>query len=185
MGYFDKITESSFKTGSNGESLYFPNGILGKGRLVQDSVRKTQLFKYHKRLHKYLVPFAILYGLVIGIGNDISLDSLMPILIIGSIVFIRQRYLIRGLPIHNEKLTIKEVASTASKAFHPAFLILMALNGAALIAISIAMPFILNEPINEILTLVIVPFVLGVVSLAVYIYLYKIKKSNKSLKQTG
>ena len=184
MGYFDKITEASFKTGSNGESIYFPNGILGKGRLVQDPARKAQLFKYHKRLHKYLIPFSILYGLIIGLGNNISLESLMPILIIGSIVFIRQRYLIRGLPIYNEKLTVKEVASTASKAFHPAFLILMVLNGAALIVVSIAMPFILNEPINEIFTLVIGPFVLGVLSLAVYIYLYKIKKSNKSVKQT-
>ncbi len=46
MGYFDKIAKAAFKEGDNGETIYFPNGLLGKGRLVKDPARRNQLFKF-------------------------------------------------------------------------------------------------------------------------------------------
>ena len=128
MGYFDKITEAAFNEGKNGETIYFPNGIFGKGRLVEDPTQKAKLFKFHKRLHKYLLPLCIIYGLLLGLGGEVTLDGFIPIIIILIFVVVRQRVLIKGLTIIDDKLTFKEVTTTVSKAYHPAFLIFMLLS---------------------------------------------------------
>ena len=176
MGYFDKLTESAFKQSKTGESIYFPNGVLGKGRLVKDVLKKDKLFKFHKRLNKYLVPFGVLYGMLIGLGGGLSMDSILPILIIGIIVFIRQRYLIWGLPIHDERLTLGEATTSVSKAFHPALLVVMGVNGILLILLSLSLPFILEESYSEALFLVLTLSILGVLSLWFSIYFYKRRK---------
>lgn len=178
MGYFDTITEIAFKKGDNGETIYFPNGIFSKGRLVENPERKEKLFKYHKRLNKYFLPFSVLYGVLIGLSGETSLTGFMPIIIIAILIFIRQRILIKGLPVHNQKLTLKETSSSASKAFHPAILILMIVNGLAAILLSLSIPFILDKPLNEILSLVLIPLVVGIASLGIGLYLYKIRKNN-------
>ena len=176
MGYFDRIAEAAFKEGENGEIIYFPNGLLGKGRLVKDSERRIQLFNFNKRLNKYLMPSMLLYGILIGLGEGVSLSNILPILTICIIVFIRQRFLIRGLPIYNKKLTLEEAATSASKAFKPSLLIFMMVISLMLILMSITMPFILDESIKEMLFLVLVPLFVGLVSLAISLYLYKMKK---------
>jgi len=176
MGYFDKISELVFKEGDDGETIYFPNGILCKGRLIQDPVRKAKLFKYHKRINKYLIPFFSLYGLILGLSGAVSLEDFIPVLIFCIIVFIRQRFLIRGLPVYNTKLTRKEVTVSLSKVHHPLFLVFMALNGVILIIVSLGMPFVLDKPISEMLDLVLIPFIVGSMLLGFSLYLYKIKK---------
>ncbi len=175
MGFFDKMTESAFKEGINGETIYFPNGVLGKGRLVQESARKEQLFKFHKRLNKYLIPVSILYGILAGLTGEVSLTGFMPLIILGIIVFLRQRFLMRGLPIHDEKLTVKEASTYAAKAFHPVFLFLIVLNGIILLLLSFALPFILEKPIDEVFFLMLFPFAIGLMSLGIGLYLYKVK----------
>jgi len=181
MGYFDKITEAAFKEGENGESIYYPNGVLGKGRVIQDPELKKRIFKFHKRINKYLIPFGAIYGMLLGLGGAISLEGLMPVIIIGVLVFLRQRFLISGLPKNNTKLTVKETSTKASKAMHPAFLIFMMVNGIICIGLGLAIPFVLAKPIGEIQTLVLIPVAVGFVSLAISLYLYKLKKSNKRL----
>jgi len=177
MGYFDKISELAFKEGDNGETIYFPNGILGKGRLVQDPVRKTKLFKFHKRINKYLIPFFALYGIILGLGGSVSLEGFMPVLIFSIIIFIRQRFLTRGLPVYNGRLTGKEVTASLSKIYHPLVLIFMAVNGVILMIISLGTPFVLDKPISEILVLVVAPFIVGFTLFGFSLYLYKVKKT--------
>ncbi len=179
MGYFDRITEVAFKKGENGKTIYFPNGVLGKGRVIEDPILKEKVFKFHKRLHKYLVPFAVFYGILMGFGGGASLNAISPLIIIAAFVFLRQRFLIKDLPKHNVKLTVKEASTSTSKAMHPAVLVFMMLNGAMCIVLSLLLPSLFGKPINEIQSLVLIIFMLGVVLLAISIYLYKVKKSNK------
>ena len=181
MGYFDKITEAAFKKGENGKTIYFPNGVLGKGRVIEDPILKEKVFKFHKRLNKYLVPFAVFYGILMGLGGGASLNAISPLIIIAAFVFLRQRFLIKDLPKHNVKLTVKEASTSTSKAMHPAVLVFMMLNGAMCIVLSLLLPSLFGKPINEIQSLVLIIFMLGVVSLAISIYLYKLKKSNKGV----
>ena len=175
MGYFDKLTESAFKEGDNGETIYFPNGVFGRGRLIHDPTRKAQLFKYHKRLNKYLIPLSVLYGMLLGLGGGLSVNGVMPLIITGIIVLIRQRYLMRGLPVLNEKLSVKEATAATSRNFHPALLLFMIGNGVFLVLLSLTIPFILDKPLNEIISLVLIPSIVGLVLIGISMYLYKIK----------
>ncbi|WP_126457086.1 hypothetical protein [Sulfuriflexus mobilis] len=176
MGYFDKIAATAFKEGKNGETLYFPNGILGKGRLVEDPVRKEKLFKFHKRLNKYFLPLCILYGLLLGLSGGVSLNGFMPIIIIGLVVIMRQQILIRGLPVKNEKLSAKEAMTSTSKALHPAWVPVMFVAGIIGILLSLSIPFFFEKSFNELLGLVVITLTLGIVSLGISLYLYKIQK---------
>ncbi len=176
MGYFDKIAETSFKEGDNGETIYFPNGIFGKGRLIKDPNQKTKLFKFHKRINKYLIPLVILYGIPLGLVGENLLKGIVPILIIGVIIFIRQRFLMRGLQIYDKKLSFKEATSSVAKAYHPTLIILMLISGVILILLALSLPLVIEKPIDEILSLVLIPLLTGILSFGVGLYLYKIKK---------
>ena len=175
MGFFDKLAESAFKESSNGEIIYYPNGALGKGRLVTDPAQKTKLFNYSKRLFKYLFPLGIIYGMGAGFSYGVSLESIIPIIVIYFVAFIRQRFLIKNLAIHNEKLTIKEGVATVSQAYHPVFLASSVINGVLLVCLAFALPSILNKSISEILSLVIFVFMVGVVSIGFGAYFFRAK----------
>ena len=182
MGYFDKITEAAFKEGENGESIYYPNGIIGKGRVIKDPELKKKIFKFHKRLNKYLFPFGVIYGMLLGLGGAVSLEGLIPVIIIGVLVFLRQRFLINGLPKNSAKLTVKEASTKASKSMHPAFLIFLMVNGIICISLGLAIPFIVAKSIGEVQLSVLILVAVGFVSLAISLYLYKLQKSNKEIK---
>lgn len=181
-GYFDKIAEIAFKEGENGETIYFPNGILGKGRLVEDPACKERLFKLHKLLYKYFVPLCILYGLLLGLSGGASLDGLAPIILIALLLMLRQQVLIRGLPVLNERLTVKEAAVSTSKAFHPTFMKFAFAYGVLGILLSLFIPYFLEKPINEVLDLVLIVLALSVILMIISIILYKANKSNNAIK---
>lgn len=176
MGYFDKLTETAFKEGENGVTIYYPDGVLGKGRIIDDPILKEKIFKFHKRFIKYLIPLACIYGMLLGLGQEITLNGLMPMIIIGILVFLRQRILIKGLPIHNKKLTVKE----ALKSVHTTLLIISIANAVFLVITGLSMPFVLNKSIDEIQTIIFIPVALGVFLLSLSIYIYKLKKSNQA-----
>ena len=179
MGYFDKITEQAFKVTEEGETIYYPNGFLGKGRVIRRPENKEKLYKHQKRINKYFVPFSIIYGVLIGLSGSLSLEIFYPVFIVYLFIFIRQRFLIRGLPIHGKKLTVKETSKSISKIYSPMFLKFMGVIGVTSILISFLIPFVFEKPINEILFLILVPFSVGVANLAFAVYFYNVKKSNK------
>ena len=179
MGYFDKITEQTFKVSEEGETIYYPNGLLRKGRIVGSTKKKEKLYKYQKRVNKYFLPLSIFYGMLIGIGGSLSLEAFYPIFIIYLLIFIRQRFLIRGLPVYEKKHTIKETTKSISKIYSHNFLKLTAVMGVLSILLSFSIPFIFETTINETWPLILILFGMGVVSLVIAIYFYKIKKSNK------
>ena len=57
MGYFDSLAGIAFKKGDKEETIYFPNGIIGKGRVFEDPILKEKLFKYHKQLNNIKFVF--------------------------------------------------------------------------------------------------------------------------------
>src|SRR5437879_1293175 len=104
---------------------------------------------------------------------------------IALVLFIaRQRYLIAGLPVYSEKLTVTEVAARGAKAFHP--LLLLLFGGCSLILIvgGVAMPILLRVPFDKIAFPVIGLTSFGVLGLSLSVYLYKARKSNNSMQPT-
>src|SRR6266705_253219 len=133
MGFFDNLAETAFRKNPDGSDIYYPNGVLGKGRIVRDFTRRQKLFNYHKRICKYGIPLMALYGAVLGVGG-LTKGHLIFIGIVAGLAFARQRYLIAGLPVYSERPTVPEFAARGSKAFHP--LLLLFLGGCRMIMIT-------------------------------------------------
>ena len=121
MGFFDNLTETAFRKSLDGSDIYFPNGVIGKGRIVRDPTRRQKLFNYHKRTIKYGLPLMILYGFAVGATGGITMGHLIFIVVVAGLLFARQRYLIAGLPVYSEKPTVTEFAERGAKLFIPCF----------------------------------------------------------------
>jgi len=184
MGFFDNLTETAFRKSIDGSDVYFPNGVIGKGRIVRDPTRRQKLFNYHKRIIKYGLPLMILYGLVVGATGGITKGHLIFIVVVGGLLFARQRYLIAGLPVYSERLTVTEVTARGAKIFHP--LLLFLLGGCSLILIvgGAAIPILLSIPFDKIAFPIIGLIGFGVLGLSLSVYLYKARKSNNSMQPT-
>ena len=66
MGYFDGLTNASFKSDADGNTIFFPYGALGKGRLIADPDIAEQLRKFIGRF--YMVGFGMtpVIGVTVG-----------------------------------------------------------------------------------------------------------------------
>jgi len=94
-------------------------------------------------------------------------------------IFIRQRFLIRNLSVYDKKITLKDTTRTISKVYKPAHLKLLIANGVILILLSIALAYLFEQQTEDILVIVLTPFLVGVVAIAIFLYLYYVQKSNK------
>lgn len=178
MGFFDKLTESAFKQGKYGEAIYFPHGVLGRGRIIENPARKRKLFEYHKRLIKYLLPFCIVYGGLIGLDGA-KTGAFAPVVLILIIAFVRQRILIWGLPKYHEKLTLSEAITTNADAYSPGVIKLLIVNSILIIVVGISIPTLFGMELKDAFVFVLTALVAGLISLVISLKLYKAKKSNK------
>jgi hypothetical protein len=106
MGYFDKIAEAAFKETEQGMAVYYPNGAMGKGRLISSKEEKEKIFKFHKRLYKVLMFVGLPYGWLLGLSGIFTVSTIAPIIVLAGLMFLRQYWLIRKLPKHELKLGI-------------------------------------------------------------------------------
>jgi len=112
MGYFSALADAAFKENPKEKGwLYYPNGILSKGRIVRDSETKEKLHNFQKRMYMFGIPVFILFGLGMDIQNIGIIDFILPALFCISI-FLRQRFLIKGLEKSKVKLGYKESVNT-------------------------------------------------------------------------
>ncbi len=176
MGFFDNLAETAFRKNLDGSDIYFPNGVIGKGRIVRDPARRQKLFNYHKRMCKYGVPLLTLYGLVLGASGGITRGHLIFIGVAVGLLFARQRYLMAGLPVYSERQTVTELAGKGAKAFHPLLLLFLGGSSLILIAGGAAMPILLTTSFEKILFPMIGLVSFGVLGLALSVYLYKARK---------
>ena len=65
MGFFDNMTKTLFKENEEGTTIYYAKGLFRKGYIVTDETQKEKLYKFHKRIFKYLLPFGIVYTLLL------------------------------------------------------------------------------------------------------------------------
>src|SRR5579863_10559488 len=99
MGYFDALTNSSFKTAEDGTSLFFPWGIVGRGYGIpteQHYLRLRQQIKTYLVVSFVLiVPSAIMVGVA-------AFAILVPLI---GFYLIWMRYVLRDLKRSDERLS--------------------------------------------------------------------------------
>ena len=179
MGYFSSIAESAFKENPNGDGwLYYPNGVLSKGRLVTDPEYKNKLFKFQKRMYMYILPLSVLYGLSLDLSN-IALSDFYLLAILLTPVYLRQYFLVKKLPKSNTKLKAKEAITTASKGLSSYYFYFMYFASVFLIAMGLSTPLLFNKPYSEVMDLTIMLAGSGLFFLAVSLIPHKLKKSNE------
>ena len=104
MGYFDNLAASSFKSDSDGKTVFFPWGIVGRGYILKNPEQEKELKRFIKIYH------IISLVLVLFIGPFLQLwllcFSIVPVAII--IWLLKTKTIISDLPVSNEKLKYGE-----------------------------------------------------------------------------
>lgn len=177
MGFFDNMTKALFKENEDAETIYYAKGILRKGYIVPSEAQKKKLYNFHKRIFKYLFPVGIMYTLLLGLGG-MPIIGFVPILVIALILHFKQKSLIKNLLIYEEKLTIHETKKTIANAFPKSFIIFMMINGVMGILLTISLPILLDDSMEELSTLMMLTFIMSIFLLGVGWYLYKFKKTS-------
>lgn len=104
MGYFRSLTNSSFKQGDNGESLFYPWGVLGKGYILESVEQENKIRNYLTNYYIVSLLSIIIIGAFLGLW--IVLVPLVPIVFIAWWPITKA--LTRGLKETGIKLTVKE-----------------------------------------------------------------------------
>ena len=115
MGYFDGLANSSFKKDAEGRDLFFPHGMLGKGRILPDAetaaALRGQIVNFYKLLMFGGIPLMVV---AIGLpgGKTVVLIAAV-ILCFGAWLWLRQ--LSKDYPIADERLTYGEAQRNAAR----------------------------------------------------------------------
>jgi hypothetical protein len=177
MGYFDSLAESSFKENPEGEGwLYYPNGILSKGRIVKNTLYKEKLFKFQKRMYMVFLPSGVLYGLSIDTASFNLYSLLFPLFII-AVTFLRQYWLTKDLPISKIKLKYKEATTKAVKGLPSWYLYLLFISSVLVIIFGLFSPLIFNKPYSETVFLTTSFLGMGITGMVLGFLVLKYKKN--------
>jgi hypothetical protein len=125
MGYFDGLTNSAFKQDAEGREIFYPHGMLGKGRVLPDAQTAAEL-------RAKLVTFckALMFGGIPLIAVAIGLPGgKQVVLIAGAVVCIATwfwlRHLTKDYPIAGERLGYMEAQRNAARGHSTLGLILL------------------------------------------------------------
>ncbi|MBT0568955.1 hypothetical protein KIK84_01325 [Curvibacter sp. CHRR-16] len=110
MGYFDGLTNASFKKDKNGTTVFFPWGIFGKGRVLADEVAEAKVRAFVHRFYKVSVPTSIGVGVLFGWAW-----AFLLVAIFYGWYYAGTKPLISGCSYSDDKLTLKEVYSNSAE----------------------------------------------------------------------
>ena len=176
MGFINDIAQSAFRVGENGETVYLPNGILSKGRVVNDSVREKQLRLFSKNSYKLLIPVLIFFMWYVELKDPITF---IPVLILGIIEYSLKKYLIRGLPLYTGKFKAKKTLENNSEIYYPS--VIMIFTALGILFLSLGLLFIFTSEEGAI-GIAFFPIFISVVFFGASLYMFKANKSNKAVE---
>ncbi len=103
MGYFDGLTNASFKKNEEGKTIFFPWGVLGKGRILPDEATETKVRAFVSRYYKVSLPTIFGVGVFVGWAW-----SFLLVPIFGAWYYFGSKSLGSHYPYSEDKLTLKE-----------------------------------------------------------------------------
>lgn len=112
MGYFDGLASSIIKKDVNNNSVYYPWGVMGKGYVLPDAKRETDIknmvILFYQLFFAVFVMFFILFKNVLSFGlGTIGLFAWF---------LVKSKQLTKNCPVSQEKLTLKEGYTNSAKA---------------------------------------------------------------------
>jgi hypothetical protein len=133
MGYFDGQASALFKRDESGGTVFYPWGVLGKGRLLPDEEAEKRVFRFVK------LYFQISLVLVIGLGffHWWYPAALLPILWIW--YYLQCKALVSTYLVSQSKLTIKQANTGAAAGFGKPVLSALFGGSASLVAAALWM----------------------------------------------
>jgi hypothetical protein len=137
MGYFDGLTNASFRKDSQGRDVFYPYGIYGRGRIIRDAEAAARLRASIKRF--YILLMALLPPLIVIVRlAHVSLVYLALLVLAGTAIsagYVRR--LTRGLPYSEERLTYRESLQNSLRGHSKLGLVLLAIVSAVFVALGI------------------------------------------------
>lgn len=123
MGYFDGITDAVFKTAEDGTSLFYPNGVLGKGYILPDAAKKQEIRKKLKVFYIIFLPTIILINPLFCwfvFSNQVPWWAALLIFLVylcggTSITYFIMHRWVKGLMPAAEKLTLAEAYKNSAR----------------------------------------------------------------------
>lgn len=140
MRYFDGMADACFKHDAQGRAIFFPSGVLSKGRIVPDEKLVGQIKTRLKRAYMIMVPLAVLLG---ASSYSLSLPAffiLMAILVLSFNAYLR--HLASGLEISAERLSIGEAYFHQARALGRGWLIALSIICALFAVAGLALAFL-------------------------------------------
>jgi hypothetical protein len=128
VGYFDGLANSAFKKDAEGRELFFPYGILGKGRVLPDAETaaavRGKVVNFYKLVMFAGIPLAIVLVNLPG-GGVLAAVAIGVVACIGTWLYFRR--LTAGLAISAERLTYAEAQRSAAQGHSYLGLILLSI----------------------------------------------------------
>lgn len=128
MGYFEGLAGAAFKKGQEGKTLYYPWGVLGKGRVLPDDEAERRARAFLVRYYKVSIPACALLAVLMGWWGALTAG----VVTIAWFLFANRR-MVGHLPLSGERLTLKE-GYRNSAVLHRASTLWLLLVASALLA---------------------------------------------------
>jgi hypothetical protein len=114
VGYFNGLTAGSFKTNAEGQHLFYPWGVLGKGYVLDVPQTANRVRRFLKLYYVVSLPLAVV------IVNTLPWYYVLAVMCVEILVYaIAIPFLMRGLTTTSERLKFGESYANAATAFGP------------------------------------------------------------------
>jgi hypothetical protein len=134
MGYFDGMASALFKKDEDGGTVFYPWGVLGKGRLLPDEAAERRVSRFVKVYNQ--TSLVLIIGVVLFFQWWYS-AVLLPILYIW--YYLQCEALVSTYPVSHSKLTIKQANAGAAVGFGKPVLRLLVVGSASLVTAALWM----------------------------------------------
>lgn len=129
MRYLDNLIDRNFRKNKNGNTVFFPWGIFGRGRVLPDESTEARIRGWVRRNYFVFVPIAIGVAVISSIVGWAWSFLLVPVC--GVWVHVGTKSLVSGLPYSDERVTLKDFYATEAER-HNKFILSIYLLGAVL-----------------------------------------------------
>ncbi len=113
MSYFDALTGSGFKKDDAGNIVFYPWGVFGKGRVLQDEETENKVREFIRRYYTISLPVIIIVGVTV---SWVYALILLPVLF--AWYYVKSRALIAGCAVTQDKLTLKQTYTNSAKVYN-------------------------------------------------------------------
>jgi Ca2+/Na+ antiporter len=132
MGYFDGLTDASFKKDSAGNSLFYPWGALGSGYIIESDESKNHIRGQIKTTYVVIIPLIIIVQVTVGVWLN---AILLPVFVAWYIFYVKK--MTKTLKKSDEKLTVKESVENSAKSHNLMTLILLLIISLGFVSIAV------------------------------------------------